>query len=85
MIKMKIYIIRFDRNSYEVRIGFNENIFFADGSGDYTLTVEDPQILEAEVKENGKRVTIHAKKKGETTLIITDNIAGGTVKLKIKY
>lgn len=80
----EIYPIRFDDTSYEVRMGVSESIGFVDGSGDYTLKVENPQLLEASISIKTKTLIISAKQKGETVLSITDNGVGETVNLKIK-
>ena len=80
----EIYPIRFPDLFYEVRMGMRESISFVDGSGDYTIDVENPQLLDASIGLNTDNLLIQAKKKGETILSIRDNGAGETVKLKIK-
>lgn len=80
----EVYPIRFSDSSYEVRMGMRESISFVDGSGDYTIDVENPQLLDASISLNTDNLFINAKKKGETVLSVTDNRVGETVKLKIK-
>lgn len=80
----KVYPIRFANNSYEVRVNQLESIGFVDGSGDYTIEVENPELLSATIDVKVERLSISAKQKGETYLTIIDNKADGKVRLKIK-
>ena len=76
--------LRFANTSYEVRIGQQEAIGFVEGSGDYFLKIENPELLEATLRPDLKQLFINSKQKGETTLAITDNKARETIQLKIK-
>lgn len=76
--------LRFANTSYEVRVGQQEAIGFVEGSGDYSLEIEKPELLEATLRPELKQLFISSKQKGETTLVLTDNKARETIQLKIK-
>lgn len=80
----EVYPIRFADNSYEVRLKQTESISFVDGSGDYTIRVDNPEILEATINSDSKSLLLHSKQKGETEITIIDNKAKGEVRLNMK-
>ena len=80
----ELYPLRFVPDYQEVRLFQTENISFVDGGGEYTVRVENPELVEANVKGDWKTVSITGKKKGETTITITDHKAGGEARLKVK-
>ncbi|WP_455665841.1 hypothetical protein [Phocaeicola sp.] len=75
--------IRFPNYSYDVRMMLGRSISFVDGSGDYTINIENPEILDAAINSDIKSLQINPKQKGETTVSITDNKAKSTVELKL--
>ena len=84
-----IYPLTFVKDSYEVRLGLSALITIRSGNQHYTITVEDEDILKAspliaEGSSSSGEVQIYGKKKGETTILVTDNLSGDKVKLKIK-
>jgi hypothetical protein len=84
----EVYSLTFEKDSYETGLGFSYNIPVLSGNGDYTVAVEDEDILSAEsfIGEDlgAGQIHIYAKKKGETFVHITDNRSGDEVTLKIK-
>lgn len=58
------------------------------GSGNYTLEVENPLLLSAEIETGWSNpagmIAIHGRLKGETWLTVTDNLTKESQKLKIK-
>lgn len=80
----EIYPIRFDRNIFEIRVNHSEQISFVDGSGDYTIKVENPDLLEASINTDASNLILVAKQKGETNLTVIDNIADDEVCLTVK-
>lgn len=80
----EIYPIRFIEKSHEVRLFQLESIWFADGGGDYAVSVADEEILSATINADTKNLSINGKKKGTTTVTIKDNKANEEVTLTIK-
>lgn len=80
----EIYPIRFVEKSHEVRLFQAERILFADGGGDYTVSVADAELLSATIDADTKNLSIDGKKKGITTVTIKDNKANEEVTLTIK-
>lgn len=82
---------RMSDSSYEVQIGTQEVISIVSGNNDYTIKVENEEIIDATYNSNilyesasPQSFTITGKKKGETNLRITDNVVRQTIDLKIK-
>lgn len=80
----EIYPIRFVEKSHEVRLFQAERIWFADGGGDYAVSVADEELLSATIDADTKNLSINGKKKGTTTVTIKDNRANEKVTLTIK-
>lgn len=82
------YPLTFEKESYELPLNLTTSIMIRSGNRDYTLSVEDPSILDAKIDLSSAKgmgdIRIKAKKKGETTLSVTDNVVKETVKLTIK-
>lgn len=83
------YPLTFEKDSYEVRVGLTEYITIRSGNQHYTITVEDESILKAsfviaEGSATSGQILINGKKKGETSILVTDNLIGDNVKLTIK-
>lgn len=79
---------RMGAESYEVRVGMKASFSIVSGNGDYTIQVEDDNIIEAGHLQNGNltfgSIDVTGKEKGETTLSITDKATQQTVKVKVK-
>lgn len=80
----KVYPIRFIEKSHEVRLLQTERIWFADGGGDYTVSVADEELLSATINADTKNLSVIGKKKGTTNVTIKDNKANEEVTLTIK-
>lgn len=82
------YELTFEKGSYEVQLTRETPIIIRGGNRDYSLSVENPKILDAEVDLSSLigsgNIIVTGKQKGETILSVTDNITHETVKLKIK-
>lgn len=80
----EIYPIRFIEKSHEVRLFQLESIWFADGGGDYAVSVANEEILSATINADTKNLSVNGKNKGTTTVTIKDNKANEEVTLTIK-
>ncbi|NDV95710.1 hypothetical protein D0T84_12415 [Dysgonomonas sp. 521] len=85
----KTYPLTFEKDYYEARIGLIEYITIRSGNQDYTVTVEDNDILTAspaivEGYPASGDIKIYGKKKGKTVVQVTDNLTGDRVKLEVK-
>lgn len=82
------YPLTFEKGSYEVALTRKTPIMVRSGSRDYSLSVKDPEILDAEVDLpsliGSGNILVTGKKKGETILSVTDNLTKETVELNIK-
>lgn len=84
----ELYELTFEKGSYEVQLKRKTPIMIRGGNRDYSLSVQDPEILDADVDLSSLigmgDILVTGKKKGETILSVTDNLSHETVKLKIK-
>lgn len=80
--------LTFEKVAYEVVLTSGTPISVRGGNRDYSLSVEDPKILDAKVDLSSLigsgNIVVTGKQKGETTLSVTYNLTHQTVKLKIK-
>lgn len=79
----------FNKSEYEVRLGLPTAITVQSGNKSYTVTVENPDLLEATTipADNANpsgALQVTGKKTGETTLYVLDHISNEEVILKIK-
>lgn len=74
--------------SLESRLNMSGNFPITIGNGDYTIKVKDETILEAyfmnTINAPFGAIGIQGKKKGETTISITDNVIQSTRDIKVK-
>ncbi len=78
------YPLTFEKDSYEARIGMNELITIRSGNQHYTIDVDDDDILDASaLSPTSGQILINGKRKGKTSIEVTDNITGDKVKLNI--
>ncbi len=75
-------------SSIESRLDMTRNFPITIGNGDYTIKVKDETILEAyftnTVNAPFGAIGIQGKKKGETTVSITDNVIQSTREVQVK-
>lgn len=83
----EIYSLTFGKESYEIGLKRILIVMILSGNGDYTLSVENPEVLDAKLDMSSPTgigyILVTGKQKGETTLSVTDNLTHETVKLKI--
>lgn len=86
--KTEIYHLSFEKDYYERPILGAKSIMIRGGNRNYTIKVEDPQILEVTVDlsspTNMGDLKILPKQKGETNIEVRDNVTKEVVNLKIK-
>lgn len=74
--------------SYNIPLNASTYIYIKSGNNDYTLRIENPELIEAKVLYDNTldegRISIISKQKGETTLYITDNVCKETLEVEIK-
>lgn len=84
----ELHPLTFEKESYEVAMKRTTPIMIRSGNRDYTLLIEDPEILQAELDLSSPNgigyINVTGKQKGETILSVTDNITHETVELRIK-
>ncbi len=83
----KTYPLVFEKGSYETPLNIGHEIMVVGGNRDYQLTVQHPDILDATIQlgnSGAGNIKVTGKKKGETTLLIRDNITEQTAILTIK-
>lgn len=83
----KRFDLRMGSQSYEVREGTATVLEVISGNGDYALEIDNGTIISATlVNGNGNfgSISILGKKKGKTTLSITDKATQQTIKVSIK-
>lgn len=80
--------LSFEKDSYEVPMNIRHTIGIRGGNRDYTLSVENPDVLDASLDLSSEigmgNILIIGKQNGETTLSVTDNMVNQTVTLRIK-
>lgn len=83
-----VYPLTFEKGEYRARLNLAESIPVIGGSKSYTLQVENPTILDAEVAFPSTigfgEIRITPKAKGRTALFVTDQVSGETKKLSIE-
>lgn len=76
------------QNEVESRINMPGYFSITSGNGDYTIKVDDKDILDANftqfINAPFGAITINGKKKGETTVFVTDNRIQSTREIKVK-
>lgn len=84
----EVYPLIFEKEAYRARLHLVESIPVIGGSKSYTLRVENPDILEAEVAFPSTigfgEIRITAKEKGRTALFVADRVSGETKKLTVE-
>ena len=77
-----------EKTYYEVRLGpLSTHINITNGSGDISLAIANEAIIEAaRVQNEGEDVfvSLYGKRKGNTTLILTDNVTGDKETVEVK-
>lgn len=86
--KDKIYPLSFEEEYYECPLLKISYIGIRGGNRDYTITVENPEVLDVDVDlsylQGMGNLKVNPKKKGETIVSVKDNITNETIDLKIK-
>lgn len=86
--KDKIYPLSFEEEYYECPLLKVSYIGIRGGNRDYTITVENPEVLDIDVDlsylQGMGNLKVNPKKKGETIVSVKDNITNETIDLKIK-
>ncbi|MCS2301631.1 hypothetical protein NXX23_00560 [Bacteroides ovatus] len=84
----KIYPLSFEKEYYEQPLLRATDITIRGGNRDYTVTVEETDILSIDVDLSSSigmgSLKVTPKKKGETKVKVKDNITNEIVELKIK-
>lgn len=84
------YPLTISKTSYEVPINDVLSISISEGNGKYTLKMEDPTIAGSTVyatelyDDSYGKISVQGKQKGETSLLVTDDVTKETVRLQIK-
>lgn len=77
--------LTFEQMYYEKPLMMSEpmrRIAFTGGSGDFSLLVSDPNVLDAEIG-NGT-IVLTAKEKGRTNIVVRDNVDDRSVTIQVK-
>lgn len=86
--RKQIFHLSFEKNYYERPLTGAKDIMIRGGNRDYTIEVNNPEILEATIDLSSPigmgDLEIHPKQTGETIVKVHDNIVNETVELKIK-
>lgn len=86
--KAKIYPLSFEKEYYECPLLAESYIGIRGGNRDYSITVENPEVLDIDVDlsylQGMGNLKVNPKKKGETIVSVKDNITNETIDLKIK-
>lgn len=84
----QVYPLTFEKGEYQARLNLTESIPVIGGSKSYTLQVENPAVLEAEVAFPSTigfgEIRLKPKAKGRTALLVTDRVSGDTKKLSVE-
>ena len=79
-----------EKQSYEIRFGFTGDISIKNGSGDISVSVRNPEIVSVSYLKNDVYtdrlglVSLQGKQKGETKVVITDNITKESEEVNVK-
>lgn len=79
--------LTFEKDSYELPKGRFIDVPIRSGNGDYSLKVENPDVLDAQLQnseEKGITLSLGGREKGESSLYVTDKVSGETAKLAVK-
>lgn len=86
--KKEIYSLSFEKEYYEVPLLGKASISVRGGNKDYTVNVEKTNILEISIDVSSPvgmgNLIINPKQKGETAVIVKDNMTNETVNLQVK-
>ena len=77
--------LTFEQTYYEKPLMMSEpmrRLAFTGGSGDFPLSVSDPNVLDAEIG-NGT-IVLTAKEKGRTNIVVRDNVDDRSVTIQVK-
>ena len=77
--------LTFEQTYYEKPLIMTEpirRIAFTGGSGDFSLSVSDPNVLDAEISYG--TVVLTAKEKGRTNIVVRDNVDDRSVTIQVK-
>lgn len=82
------YLLSFEKSYYEVPLIGKTRIDVRSGNRDYNISVENPSILDVSVDLSSSTgmgtLVVTPKSKGETIIIVTDNVSKETINIKIK-
>lgn len=77
--------LTFEQTYYEKPLMMSEpirRIAFTGGSGDFSLSVSDPNVLDAEISYG--TVVLTAKEKGRANIVVRDNVDDRSVTIQVK-
>lgn len=77
--------LTFEQTYYEKPLMINESIrriAFTGGSGDFSLSVSNPDVLEAKISDD--EVILTPKEKGRTNIVVRDNVDDRSVTIQVK-
>ena len=77
--------LTFEQTYYEKPLMMTEpirRIAFTGGSGDFSLSVSNPDVLEAKI--NDDEVILTPKEKGRTNIVVRDNVDDRSVTIQVK-
>ena len=77
--------LTFEQTYYEKPLMMSEpirRIAFTGGSGDFSLSVSNPDVLEAKI--NDDEVILTPKEKGRTNIVVRDNVDDRSVTIQVK-
>ena len=77
--------LAFEQTYYEKPLMINESIrriAFTGGSGDFSLSVSNPDVLEAKISDD--EVILTPKEKGRTNIVVRDNVDDRSVTIQVK-
>lgn len=80
----EIYPLRFVDTLYEARLSQAEYISFVDGSDDCTVEIAHPDLLDVTLRTDAGFMVVTGKKKGETSITVSDRGAGGKAVIKVR-
>ncbi len=77
--------LTFEQTYYEKPLMIEESIrriAFTGGSGDFSLSVSNPDVLEAKISDD--EVILTPKEKGRTNIVVRDNVDDRSVTIQVK-